>query len=133
MKLFAIVTAGLLAAAGSAYFALSDGCPFASSGCKTGCPLPAAALDTNSGDSDACSAAEPSCCAMSKVVATKAAGCCAATEECCIAGLPCCAAASAAVNATVTAAKAARAECCSVSTLCCEIGAACCLGAVNAQ
>lgn len=108
MKLFAIITAGVLAAAGGVYYFASEGCPF---GGKTGCSAPMPSAEVSASD----------CCA----VKAETSDCCAKVEACCEAVAPCCSEAKVA--------KAVKADCCAVGADCCAIGAACCLGATAAK
>jgi hypothetical protein len=125
MKLFAIITAGVLAAAGGAYYMHSEGCPF-SGGCKTSCSAPAPAEVASV--SDCCAVKSPCCAPQTEVCCQPDASCCGPTAECCALGLACCLEAKAVATAQVT-----KPDCCAIGADCCAVGAACCLGATAAK
>jgi hypothetical protein len=105
MKVFAIVTACLMAAGGATYYlSSSDTCPL------TGCPVAktggCCATDSVA-KSDCCAVPCPAC-------ATDCRECCTVCEACCVAG------------ASVPTVKTVKADCCAAGDVCCAPGAACC-------
>jgi len=106
MKLFAIITAGLMTAGTGAYFLHQGECPLSKS-----CPV---------AKSGGCCESTPSCCEVPCAsCATSCSDCCVVCEECCSAG--------------VLTSVSAKADCCSTGDVCCVAGAACCLGATSAK
>lgn len=101
MKLFAIVTAGLMAAGGGSYYLFGTS---TCSGNKCGMRAPVA---TSGG-----------CCSTAADVPS----CCAAKEECCELQQACC--------AVATGASAKKADCCYPEAPCCVAQAECCLAGV---
>lgn len=101
MKLFAIITAGLMSAAGGVYFFSTSYSNCSKSACsapvaKTGgcCALETATHDCCATQEECCLIPEACCAVVSQVstkVSTKSA-CCAAQDECCIVLAACCAA-----------------------------------------
>ena len=97
MKLFAILTAGLMTVGGGYYFSQS-GSNCSRSGC--GMPLPTATSGCCSGEPADCCATQDECCALqaaSSAVATHVvasaktkSSCCAVKEECCLVTVACC-------------------------------------------
>ncbi len=129
MKVFAIITAALMASGGAAYYMHSDGgCPLSKSGscctasvdatpicCTTPCPACSADCLTCCDTCEVCcttgvqaaASAKPECCSAGAAkVATAKASCCAPGADCCVSA--CCFGAAAAV------AKPAVEECCAV-------------------
>ena len=107
MKVFAILTACLMASGTAAYFLDSS----APKECQT-------PKDSSGAKPDCCSAdaAKPNCCA-----ASAKADCCGPNAPCCEAGLACCA-----TDACCDGAKAAVAAKAKAKPDCCEAGGACC-------
>lgn len=98
MKIFAILTASLMASAGGAYyFTASDGgCPFG------GCPV----AKTGGCCQTESAAAQPDCCQLPcPACENDCRECCAVCEDCCVAG-------ATVVAPAPTAAKAKKAGCC---------------------
>ncbi len=104
MKLFAIVTAGLMAVAGSSYYFFGT-----SSHCSKGtCGLAPAPVATSGGCcstgdvathdccalQEECCALQEACCTVATSVAAKKSDCCAAKEDCCLVSAACCTAVS---------------------------------------
>jgi hypothetical protein len=103
MKVFAILTACLMAAGGATYYISSEGCPFSSN-----CPV---------AKTGGCSATVAPCCATPcPACSTDCLECCAVCEQCCEAG--------ATVPAIATASV--KTNCCSAVEVCCETSASCC-------
>lgn len=107
MKVFAILTACLMAAGGATYYLTSsDGtCPL------TGCPVAKTGGCCATGDAskvDGCAEPCPAC-------STDCRECCDVCEACCVAGVS--------VPAVKTSAKA---DCCSALEACCEKATTCC-------
>ena len=114
MKLFAIITAGLMAVGGGFYYYT------ASSHCSTGkCDLASAPVAKSGGccaggelpacchTQDECCELQDACCAVAVGVAKapKPAAYCAAKEECCVVGALCCGDAATPTGAVTAAAK----------------------------
>lgn len=125
MKLFAIITAGLMAAGGGAYLYSTSTC--SKSACsapvaKTGgcCAKETVAESECCEKQEACCEKVEACCADATAKKTKAKACCAAQEECCVTVEACCAVATG-VTAQVKAD-----ACCATKEACCLVQAACC-------
>ncbi len=95
MKLFAIITAGLMAAGGGIYFYSTSTC--SKSGCNTSAPVAKTGGCCLTGDKpdccatqDACCVLQEACCSSATSVSAKTPTCCAAKEECCIINAACC-------------------------------------------
>ena len=108
MKVFAILTACLMAAGGATYYlSSSDTCPL------TGCPV---AKTGGCCATDA--AAKPDCCVTPcPACSVDCRECCTVCEECCAAGVS---------VASVPLAAKAKPDCCAVGDVCCAAGASCC-------
>ena len=123
MKLFAIITAGLMAAGTGAYFLHSGSdCPLAKSG---GC-----CQATATATPDCCATACPAC-------ATDCLTCCDLCESCCTVAVQapvsevkaeCCAAGASKLGAGAAKVAAVKTDCCAASAEFCEPVSACCGG-----
>ena len=106
MKVFAILTACLMAAGGATYYLTSS---------ESGCPLTGCPVAKTGGCCATDAVSKPDCCVTPcPACSTDCLECCAVCEECCAAGV------------SVAAVKTAKADCCAVGDVCCAPGAACC-------
>lgn len=113
MKVFAILTAALMVAGGSAYYFGA----FESSSPSPCCKLKTAPVAKTGG---CCSDSQnPACCANGGTP-----DCCGPNEPCCLTGVECCISGACCEPATAT--TAAKADCCAVGADCCFPGSACC-------
>lgn len=112
MKIFAILTACVMAAGGATYYFASNdgGCPFSR------CPV---AKTGGCCGTEEASAGKPECCLLPCPACSNDCGeCCAVCEDCCIAG-------AGSAKSVPTAAKV-KSDCCLVGADCCEKVAPCC-------
>ncbi|MBY0460543.1 MAG: hypothetical protein K2V38_24775 [Gemmataceae bacterium] len=111
MKLFAIITAGLMTVGAGVYFATECGT------CSNrGCNLPVATSGGCCAAKSECSTSADSGCGSCADCATACGACCAVCDLCC----------------ATTTAKVSKSDCCATKEVCCVIGAACCESAVAA-
>jgi hypothetical protein len=123
MKVFALLTAGLMTAGGVAYFAQDS----ATTTCQRNCSRGAVSAESNADSAPCCSGdlSALSCCSTPcSDCATDCSACCTLCELCCSSG----------AAAPVTASVQAVSDCCAAADLCCTSGAACCIDtAANAS